>query len=101
MVRRVLNLLRACNREEARRLAERLEVHRTSGDGTWLDMAEIELSVFGRRRTRRRFCSEATPGREASALDQKCDQAAAGAWRSPSHDTRRRFRCEIPSHLER
>ena len=34
--------------EEARRLAERIEIHHTPKHGSWLDMAEIELSVLGR-----------------------------------------------------
>jgi DDE superfamily endonuclease len=33
---------------EARRLAERLEVHHTPKHGSWLNMAEIELSVLAR-----------------------------------------------------
>jgi hypothetical protein len=34
--------------EEARRLAEKLEIHHTPKHGSWLDMAEIELSVLSR-----------------------------------------------------
>ena len=33
---------------EARRLAERLEIHYTPKHGSWLNMAEIELSVLER-----------------------------------------------------
>ena len=32
--------------EEARRLAERLEIHYTPKHGSWLNIAEIELSVL-------------------------------------------------------
>jgi len=35
--------------EEARRLAERLEIHYTPKHGSWLNMAEIELSVLKRQ----------------------------------------------------
>lgn len=35
--------------EEARRLAERLEIHYTPKHGSWLDIAEIELSVLARQ----------------------------------------------------
>ena len=35
--------------EEARRLAERLEIHYTPKHGSWLDIAEIELSVLKRQ----------------------------------------------------
>ena len=34
--------------EEARRLAEKLEIHHTPKHGSWLDMAEIVLSVLSR-----------------------------------------------------
>jgi hypothetical protein len=34
---------------EAKRLADRFEFHYTPKHGSWLDMAEIELSVFSRR----------------------------------------------------
>lgn len=34
--------------EEARRLAERLEVHYTPKHGSWLNMAEIEISLLAR-----------------------------------------------------
>jgi DDE superfamily endonuclease len=34
---------------EARRIAARLEVHHTPKHGSWLNVAEVELSVFGRR----------------------------------------------------
>lgn len=35
--------------EQARRLAERLEIHHTPKHGSWLDIAEIELSVLARQ----------------------------------------------------
>lgn len=35
--------------EEARRLAERLEIHFTPKHGSWLNIAEIELSVLKRQ----------------------------------------------------
>ncbi|MDM8567105.1 hypothetical protein QUF74_15825 [Candidatus Halobeggiatoa sp. HSG11] len=31
--------------EEARRIAERLEIHHTPKHGSWLNMAEIEIGV--------------------------------------------------------
>jgi len=35
--------------KEARRLAEKLEIHHTPKHGSWLNIAEIELSVFKRQ----------------------------------------------------
>ena len=35
--------------EQARKLAERLEIHYTPKHGSWLDIAQIELSALGRQ----------------------------------------------------
>ena len=35
--------------QEARRILKKLEFHYTPKHGSWLDMAEIELSVFSRK----------------------------------------------------
>lgn len=43
------SLYKAFPPEEARRLAERFEWHYTPKHGSWLDMAEIELSVLSRQ----------------------------------------------------
>ena len=40
---------------EARRIAKRLEFHHTPVHGSWLNMAEIELSVFSRQCLNRRI----------------------------------------------
>lgn len=40
---------------EARRLARRLEIHYTPKHGSWLNIAEIELSLLTRRALRRRI----------------------------------------------
>lgn len=37
------------NTRHARELAERLEIHYTPKHGSWLDIAEIELSALGRQ----------------------------------------------------
>lgn len=41
--------------QEARRLAERLEIHYTPKHGSWLNMAEIELSALSRQCLNRRI----------------------------------------------
>ena len=45
----VASLYEAFEPKEARRLAERLEIHYTPKHGSWLNMAEIELSVLKRQ----------------------------------------------------
>ena len=41
--------------EEAKRLADRIEIHHTPRHGSWLNMAEIELSALGRQCLARRI----------------------------------------------
>ena len=92
------SLLRAFDGEEAQRTAERLEFHHTPKHGSWLNMAEIELSVFGRQCLRRRIGNETTFRREVSALEHERNQAGATInWRFTSQDARRKFKCGIPS----
>ena len=43
------SLYEAFEPQEARRLAEKLEIHYTPKHGSWLNMAEIELSVLSRQ----------------------------------------------------
>jgi hypothetical protein len=46
---KIASLYKAFPAEEARRLAERLEIHYTPKHGSWLNIAEIELSVLKRQ----------------------------------------------------
>ena len=43
------SLYKAFPPQEARRILKKLEFHYTPRHGSWLDMAEIELSVFSRK----------------------------------------------------
>ncbi len=52
---------------EAQRLWDRLEVHYTPKHGSWLNMAEIELSVLGRQCLDRRIPDQATLANEVAA----------------------------------
>ena len=53
--------------QEARRLLDRLEVHYTPKHGSWLDIAEIELSVCTKQCLNRRIPDLETLRREAAA----------------------------------
>ena len=70
---------------DARRIAKRLELHYTPVHGSWLNMAEIELSVFSNQCLNRRISDEVVLKREVSALEHERNQAAAVIdWR-PLH----------------
>ena len=56
---------------EARRIAQRLEFHYTPTHGSWLNMAEIELSVFSRGCLNRRISDEPELRREVAALERE------------------------------
>ena len=49
------SLYEAFEPAEAKRLADRLELHYTPKHGSWLDMAEIELGILGRQCLARRI----------------------------------------------
>jgi hypothetical protein len=67
---------------EARRLLQRLEFHYTPKHASWLDMAEIELSVLSRECVDRRLPNEETLKREIAAWQRSRNQAGIPVkWR--------------------
>ena len=62
---------------DARRIAKRLELHYTPVHGSWLNMAEIELTVFSNQCLNRRIGNEVTLRREVDALERERNDAAA------------------------
>ncbi len=52
---------------EAKRLADKLEIHHTPKHGSWLNMAELELSALQRQCLRRRLGDRRTMAREVTA----------------------------------
>ena len=75
--------------EEARRLAEKLELHYTPKHGSWLNIAEIELRVLTVQCLNRRIPDVATLRREVHAWE--IERNASGAhvdWQFTSDDAR-------------
>jgi hypothetical protein len=66
--------------EEARRIARKLEFHFTPLHGSWLNMAEIELSILSRQCLRRRL-----PDLAAFQLQTAAWQAERNAKRATVH----------------
>lgn len=83
---------------EARALARRLEVHHTPRKGSWLNVAEIELSVLSRQCLRgRRIGDAATLSRELAAWDARRNASgAAVSWRFTTADARVKLRRLYP-----
>jgi hypothetical protein len=69
---------------EARRLLDRLELHYTPKHGSWLNMAEIELSVLARQGLTRRIPDADTLTREVAAGEKPVASRKVGksavAW---------------------
>lgn len=84
--------------EEARRVIKRLEFHYTPKHGSWLNMAEIEFSVFGKQCLNRRIGDEGSLKREIAALETERNQAAATIdWRFSAVDARQKLQHVYPS----
>jgi len=74
---------------EARRIARRLEVHHTPKHGSWLNMAEIELSVLARQCLDRRIPDREALAREVAAWEAGRNTAAGKAdWQFTTADAR-------------
>lgn len=86
---RPASLYQAFPPTEARRIAKRLEFHYTPKHGSWLNMAEIEFSVFGRRILRRRIAGEETLRQHVHALErQRNEHQVSINWRFSTEDAR-------------
>jgi hypothetical protein len=74
---------------EARRILQRLEFHYTPKHGSWLNMAEIELSVLARQCLRRRLADRDIVRREIAAWEaRRNDTRATVLWRFTTQDAR-------------
>ncbi len=74
---------------EAQRLAAKLEIHYTPKHGSWLDMAEIELSVLAEQCLNRRLPNRATLTREVAAWEAARNAAHHHIdWRFTTADAR-------------
>lgn len=87
--------------EEARRIAEKLEIHYTPKHGSWLNMAEIELSVMSRQCLDRRVPDFETLQKEARAWQERRDEAGITVdWRFTTDDARIKLKRLYPSLQE-
>ncbi len=60
---------------EAMRIAKKLEIHYTPKHGSWLNMAEIELSILSRECTNKRIAGVKDLVRETSAWEDRRNQS--------------------------
>ena len=84
--------------EEARRIAERLEIHYTPKHGSWLDMAEIEIGVLSRQCLNRRIPDQGTLRTEINAWQASRNQKEICVnWRFTTDDARIKLKSLYPS----
>ena len=83
------SLYEAFPAEEARRLASRLEIHYTPKHGSWLNIAECELSVLVRQCLNRRLGDIETLRRESATWQRKRNAAQKSVeWRFTNESAR-------------
>lgn len=92
------SLYEAFKPEEARRLAEKLEIHYTPKHGSWLNMAEIELSVLSRQCMNDYFDSAGELRDAIASWERIRNQVQTGVnWRFTTADARIKLRKLYPS----
>ena len=83
--------------DEARRLTERFEFHYTPKHGSWLNMAEIELSVLSRQCLDRRIGEAGFLRREIEAWQQRRNAASKTIdWQFTTAEARIKLRRLYP-----
>jgi transposase len=92
------SLYKAFEPPEARRLLDKLEIHYTPKHGSWLNMAELELSVLSRQCLDRRIPDQATLEQEVKAWEAQRNASSAPVnWRFTTADARIKLKRLYPS----
>ena len=85
--------------EEAWRLAQRLEIHYTPKHGSWLNVAEIELSVLTKQCLDRRIPDVSTLRRETAAWADRRNADQTGVnWQFTTSDARIKLKTTVPTN---
>lgn len=83
--------------EQAKRIADRLEIHYTPKHGSWLNMAEIEFSVLGKRLPER-VADLTTLTKHCAAVTRERNCSRAGVdWRFTADNARIKLKRLYPS----
>lgn len=83
---------------QAKRIADRLEIHYTPKHGSWLNMAEIELSVLERQCLKRRIGEVETLKSQVMAWESERNARGASVdWQFTTSDARIKLKRLYPS----
>ena len=97
---KMASLYEAFEPEEARRLAKRLEIHYTPKHGSWLNIAEIELSALTQQCLNRRMPDIETLRKEITAWELKRNNQQQGVdWQFTTDDARIKLKRLYPQIL--
>ena len=92
------SLYKAFEPKEARRILEKLEIHYTPKHGSWLNMAEIELSILSRQCMDRRIPDQETLKKQILAWQEKRNAIARPMeWRFTTEDARIKLKKLYPT----
>jgi transposase len=87
--------------KEARRILDRLEIHYTPKHGSWLNMAEIALSILSRQCFNRGIPDQETLKKEIASWQGKRNAGAQSMeWRFTNEDARVKLKKLYPSLKE-
>jgi DDE superfamily endonuclease len=94
----IASLYEAFDPKTARSLAERLEIHYTPKHGSWLNMAETELSALSRQCLDRRIDSKEVMEQEIAVWEQSRNDACTRSnWRFTTATARIKLKRLYPS----
>jgi len=87
--------------DEARRILRRIRFHYTPKHASWLNMAEIEFSVFSRTCLQQRIPDEASLKRHVAALElERNNKQATVDWQFTCDDARVKLKRLYPSYSQ-
>jgi hypothetical protein len=87
---------------EARRITRKLELHYTPKHGSWLNMAEIELSVLSRQCLDQRLPDQNSLAGEVGAWEEERNAAESSIeWRFTTADARVKLKHLYPEIVEK
>lgn len=88
--------------QEARRLLDKLEMHHTPKHGSWLNVAEIELSVLSRQCLNRRIPDKETYEKEIEKWNADRNNQQIGVdWHFTTKDARIKLKRLYPKQINK
>ena len=96
---KIASLYKRFSPDEARRIAKRIEIHYTPVHGSWLNIAEIELSVLSRQCLDRRIDCIEKMRTETSAWEEERNLLASKvSWHFRTQDAREKLLSLYPKY---